>query len=475
MGYDGWLQFNGTEVVNSQRTGAYIRNYGITAVVCRQCTGATTGPYFDPVTDNAPWIDPAVPWSGDFLGYFGVDIGGVTVGTGSRTPLSKVGDGAVMGQLKHSHREINVHAKGFALSEQGMSWGQTWLSSILSAGAGIPLCNTPCNGVATNLLAWCPDCARDPVACLAANRTLFESGLQQGPEFTNKVRIGMDCGKGRPWMFDTDFLIGAGQSFAFQDPVLVTNQAPFVVPTQWPCGGWQMHTPGSGTCVLPDCTANVYGECMVWLPVSDAACNDPCNYVGGQCLLNDPLCPSPAEPVQPATPNDPCVCMISMTPVTTMTNIATGVLPRTGAFVPIIQVNAGTTPAAGSSTVCDLRRILLRFYRATAGEVCTYATLSTCDVAGEIGIPYLPAGASLLIDGRQQIALVTCADGRTEVPVLYTSDGPMAQWPVLGCSDAWCVAVTVDGGGQGGGVPGTCGVNADSWASVSVAVRQDVW
>lgn len=477
MGYDGWMQYNGVEIVNSQRTATYVKNYGVAAVACSGCNGATSGVrYSDPVTDNAPWLDPAVPWSKDFLGFFGITVGGVTVGTGSRTPLAKVGDGAVMGQLRHAHREINAHAMGFALSEQGMSWGQTWLSGILQAGSSIPACNTAsCNGVPVNLLAWCPNCADDPVACAAANRTLFQGALMQGPDFTNKVRIGMDCGRGRPWMWDSDFLIGTGRPYAFQDPITVATQAPLIVPTVWPCGGWQQHTPGSGTCTLPDCSTTLFGQCMVWTPVSNAACNDPCDVLGGDCLLNDPLCPSPVAPVAPVEPNDPCVCLVSMSPVTTMTTITAGTLPRTAAFVPLLQVNAGTVPAAGAPAACDLRRILLRFYRASAGEVCTYANLSTCDVAGEIGIPYLPKGSVLTIDGRQQTATVVCADGRVETPVLFTSDGPMAQWPVLGCSDAWCVAVTIDGGGQGGGVPGTCGTNADSWVSVSVAIRDDVW
>src|SRR5258708_7394727 len=104
MGYDGYLQFNGIEVVNSKRTAAYVGNYGVAAVVCPQCTGANASatPFFDPVTDAAPWIDPAIPWSKDFLGFFGLNLGGVTVATGSRTPLSKIGDGAIMGQIKHA-------------------------------------------------------------------------------------------------------------------------------------------------------------------------------------------------------------------------------------------------------------------------------------------------------------------------------------------------------------------------------------
>lgn len=462
MGYDGWLRFNGTEVVNAQRTAAYVRNYGVAAVACTQCNGATAGPYYDPVTDAAPWIDPAVPWSKDFLGFFGITVGGVTVATGSRTPLSKVGDGAIMGQIRHAHREMNIHAKGFALSEQGMSWGQSWLSAILQAGSGIPPCNPPCNGVVTEVLAWCPNCADDSVACLKAHRTMFQVALQQGPEFTNKQHIGMDCGRGRPWMWDADFLIGAGLPFAYQDAIQIASQVPFAVPTLWPCVQWQMHTPGSGACTLPDCTVNVYGSCMVWLPATNSACANPCGTAAGQCLLQDPLCTPPTPPPAPVTPNDPCLCVISMNPVTTMTNIPAATLPRTAAFVPILQVNAGVNYSSGQA---GMRRILLRFYRATAGEVCTYANLSTCDVMGEIGIPYLPKGATLTIDGRQQTATVVCADGTTETPVLFTSDGPMAKWPVLGCSDAWCVAVTADGDN----------VASDAWASVSIAVRDDVW
>lgn len=457
MGYDGWLKFNGVEVINSQRAAAYVGAYGVGAVTCQQCRGATAGPFYDPVTDAAPWVDPAVPWSADFLGYFGITVGGATTGTGQRTPLARVSDGAIMGQFKRGAREMPIHAKGFARSAQGMSWGQSWLAGILEAGSGVTACNSPCNGVPMQVLAWCPNCTTDPVACGSATRSLFEAGLLQSPDFSNKRRIGLDCGRGRPWIWDADFLIGAGQPLAFQDPIVIASKAPFVVPTLWPCVNWQAHTPGSGTCALPDCSTGVYGACMVWLPVSDAACADPCNVYGGQCLLSDPLCPTPTAPAPPVTPGDPCVCVISMNPVTTMSNLAAGTVPRVGSFVPILQVYAGVQK--------DMRRILLRFYRATSGEVCTYANLGTCDVAGEIGIPYLPKGATLLIDGRQQTAQVICADGRSETPILYTSDGPMAQWPVLGCADAWCVAVTVDGDNAG----------TDAWASVSISVRDDVW
>lgn len=457
MGYDGYMTFNGTEVVNSARTAAYVQGIVPFISACRRCSPPGFGPYWDPVTDHAPWIDPAVPWSKDFLGFFGVTIGGATTATGKRTPLSTIREGAVMGQLRRPHREITAHAKGFALSEQGMSWGQSWLTSILQAGAGIRSCQSSCTGAPVSVYAWCPNCADDAAACAAAARTLFDGAIMQGPDFSGKQQIGIDCGRGRPWIWDSDFLIGTGRPFAFQDPIVVATHVPFTVPTLWPCVTWQAHTPGSGTCVLPDCSVNVFGACMVWTPVSDPLCNDPCNVAGGTCLLSDPLCPTPSPPPVPATPADPCVCVISMNPVTTMTNIPAATVPKTAAFVPILQVSAGA--------IKDMRRILLRFYKATAGEVCTYANLGTCDVAGEIGIPYLPKGSTLTIDGRQQQAIVTCSDGRTETPVLYTSDGPMAQWPVLGCSDAWCVAVTADGDFVG----------SDAWASVSIAVRNDVW
>jgi len=455
MGFNGYLNFNGTELINNARTKAYISGRVPFVSACASCTLPGSPDYWDPVTDAAPWVDPAVPWSKDFLGLLGITIGGVTVATGGRTPLSKVGPGAVMGQIKHAHREINAHAIGFALSEQGMSWGRTWITNILQAGSGIPSCQTSCIGSPMSMYAWCPDCADDPVACTSATRSMFDASILQGPEMTGERRVGLDCGRGRMWMWDADFLIGTGRPFGYQDPYVIANHVPFTVPTLWPCVAWQAHTPGSGTCTLPDCSINVFGACMVWTPVGDPACDDPCNVTGGTCL-SDPLCPAPVPPPLPVTPNNPCVCLISMNPVTTMTSLPAGVLPKTGAFVPILQVSAGSD---------DMRRILLRFYKSPAGQPCTYANLGNCSVAGEIGIPYLPAGATLLIDGRQEQAVVTCADGRTEIPILYTTAGPMAQWPVIGCGDAWCVAVTCDGNF----------VAPDAWASVSVSVREDVW
>lgn len=453
MGYDGYMSYNGVEIINTRRTAAYLNHFGIPAIGCRSCPAGAS--YYEPASDGAPWMDDAVPWSADFLGFYGLDISGVRAATGVRTPVPRIGYGAVMGQLRHGPREITVAAKGFALSEAGMSWGQSWLANVLEAGSGVPGCQTSCTGVPLGLYAWCPDCQADPVACAVAPRTLFDAAVMQTPEYENKRRLGLDCGRGRPWMWDADFLIGTGLPFGYQPTIPIADRLPFVTPVLWPCVDWVAHTPGSGTCTLPDCSINVNGACMVWTPVGDPACADPCDVYGGQCLA-DPLCPIPQPPPAPITSADPCVCLISMNPLTTMTNIPVGTVPRSATFVPVMQVSAGSA---------DLRKLLLRFYRASAGEVCTYSNLGNCDVIGEVGIPYLPAGSTLLLDGRQEQAVVTCADGRSASPVLYTTDGPMASWPVMGCADAWCVAVTADGDF----------VATDAWASVSVAVRDDVW
>ncbi|MFJ4960273.1 hypothetical protein ACIP6O_32735, partial [Streptomyces sp. NPDC088739] len=116
MANSSWLTVGGTEVVNSNRVRAYAETWGI-SIECADCPDLdealwgddpTWPGYNNPVDDDAPWYDPAVPESARFLGIFGISFQGFGNNPIERNLAPRVGDGAFVGNLRRTGREINV-------------------------------------------------------------------------------------------------------------------------------------------------------------------------------------------------------------------------------------------------------------------------------------------------------------------------------------------------------------------------------
>jgi len=418
-------------VINNPLTTAIAQSWGINVRSFAGCpqTSLPFLPGGDPDISGAPWFDPAVPASGEFAGMLGLQIGGTGKFPGVRNPLRVGSAGAVLGRVQQSYREIVVSGYLLASSQRGLSYGLAWLTGVLR-GSCLP--SGSC-GTGQAMTLW-TDCDLDDTS---GRRQLYNVGLLQGPEQTSKANPRLnspDCAGRAFWGGDVVFTVAAGWPWMYSDPVQIAPALPFIVPVFWPCNAVWVPAGTPGT-TPPDCTTSPNSVCVQWTPAAAPGCNTTCpGTIEGGCMA-DPLCPAVVAPPGPPVASDPCVCLATIQPLVATASVAPGLLPAYAELVPVIQVTTGAL---------DMRRLVISFYATAPGQTCNYSQLDPCALAGQIGIPRVPANSTLTIDGRTHTALVACPDGTTAQPILYSGAGPAVSWPVLSCGSAWCIAATVD-------------------------------
>lgn len=408
----------GVELVNNARATAYADALGVDGVGCDSCMclhfGAGDPPYTNPVADTAPWLDPDVPASQRFGGMLSLGIDGLSSSTGGRSVTPLLGDGGLLGRLVRAPREFTVTALAVACDEEALSYGLGWLASVLRGSA----CAPGCGGDSLCVMAWCPGEYATSQQWDAAMRHLYGVGLLSGP--TVVERINMTPGSCDPTpLARVEFTLAAGIPWLFRSPVLATAPA------------WAPTTAGQ---------------------VSDPP--PPCPATSG--CPGDPDCPPPVLPAVPVVP-DPCGCVLSATPRRTMVRVA----PAGAAWlesVPVIEVRTGSQPL-------DCLRV--RFWTAPGGTTCAQAVTEPCNFCGEIGVGWLPANATLFIDGRRQVASVQCDQPGYSVgpdptpPPLSGGPGEAFTWPVFDCPGAVCFELLANTAAD------------DSQVTVGLAVRED--
>ena len=258
----------------------------------------------------------------------------------------------------------------------------------------------------------------------AEHRTLLGVGLLSGPAVQSTYTAGADCNGVDVWVAEVEFTLVAGRPYLHRLPVDIAVDAAFA--------------PVASLVELPD----------------PADCPQPVD-----CSA-DPLLAALPTPPAPPVPVDPAVCTYRPFPLRQTWTVPAALLPEAPDKVPVVQVYAGSQP---------MRCLSVRFYVAPAGE-CTAATADPCAACAEINLPYLPAGATLTLDGRTERALITCAPtpdqgvGATAEPVLYGPAGTPMDWPTFTCADALCVEVAMSDLNV---------ARADATVSVAMVGRED--
>lgn len=281
----GWMAFDGTEVINSARLSAYLSVTACSAgiPICVPCDDlvreVSDPPFFNPVLDNAPWYDPAVPVSADFLGVGGVDIEGLWM------QPSQVVDGVTV-------RDMAVRVILAGRSEAAVSYGLAWLAMALQ-GSYCP--SGSCIGGQMCVAVACPTPeAPDPV------RTLMDVAALERPEV---VQI-WQSGDIRFW--EVEFVLRSRNSGMFQDSQieLVFNAASSPIET-------------------------------VNLLEAYEGCADvqPC--------ATDPDCPRPLIPEVPQAPIDACYPVDDFEAHRQIVSIDGTSVPSWLELVPVITIRAG--------------------------------------------------------------------------------------------------------------------------------------
>jgi hypothetical protein len=216
----GWMFYDGQEILNNARTLAYLQRHGemggalrisASAPACLEAAiipgvepwvGDQAGwapPVYDSIfTDQAPWWNPNIPESGDFLGYWVEEITGFDGSHHQRTtsPLGTRLGGATFGSRKDGARTMAFSILLLAESEQGMTHGMRHLEDRLLG----PLCDTSCREAAMKMRACCPSPTDLTYGFWEFKNVALVSGPTWSPQpinsgcYVQRVEFTMVCG-----------------------------------------------------------------------------------------------------------------------------------------------------------------------------------------------------------------------------------------------------------------------------------------
>jgi len=138
--YDGYLTFDGTEVINMERLMTYVGN-GIApnGVDVSDCTGTCEGlgeavgdaPYTAPLQDQPPWFDAQNPDTLDFAGVLPLEVTGLDGSTRTVEMVNLLGRGAVPLRPSFPGRTIAVSTLLIGRTSAGVEAGLSWLMNVL--------------------------------------------------------------------------------------------------------------------------------------------------------------------------------------------------------------------------------------------------------------------------------------------------------------------------------------------------------
>lgn len=413
---------NDSELWNTARLQAYLTNVGSPfdtgPEICR-CPTLTAeilgdDPYTTPDAEEgpAPWYDPAVPESAQFLGFLPLSVDGIDDNPRARTVSAAVGGGGVFGPTRAKPRTIVVSGVLIGSTCCGAEYGLNYLGEVLASCSG-----STCDGDCLRMYNCCPDPGLTPAQFNAAHRRTFRrTSVVDGPTVTRRRTSGScansNCAAGAE-LIDIEFTIVAATPWAWTDaqPALDVG---FPVGGTGDCIEWCVSSSTSGTCegepcLFFDCGASV--DCA-----------------------RDPLLPAVAPP-RPTLPST-AFC-VALAPETACYELDLTDRPRWSDDVPIISIFSSTTA---------LRNVRVTFYEKPSDtETCDDSTDDfSCVPANEFNILYMPPFSNVTIDGQTGRALIDCGDGCQPATSVYgDSDGGPIIINGMNCA-LYCVCISVD-------------------------------
>lgn len=451
-----WASLDGAEIVNTQRTIAYINNFNLPIKIdadcwcptlqdilrpCESATGAgPDGAYEFPSTDPAPWYDAAIPESGDFLGFLTTEFEGLG-STFARNRFDTLSGGAILGKLRPQARELRWQGYLFGRTCCAAEYGLRWLTAELAGG----VCDD-CTDKDLDILLCCPsitgttpevtcgtrppgdpqlDCETgEPLgnptppfsqsAATDAFRTFKRAGLLEGPIKNQTREIGCgNCEGGSGCMIEAEFTLIAGNPYMHKEPVCVCDEL----------------FPACTGCADPNDADRSFWNKVATKAypanLEDAAlCTGAleCTVSADDCVV-DPDCPVSELPEIPGF-DDPCGCDSIFT-TENCCFVSNDIYGQFFEGVPTISVFSGDKP---------LRNVTIRIYENPQGRTCDDKEMfDVCNLCDELTIRYIPANATLTIDGVSKRVSVECPGDNVQ-----PGESLMAsnfRWPVFKCID----------------------------------------
>jgi hypothetical protein len=157
MAFSGWLSYAGNELLNAERTRAYVKNALPTLRMPTRCidevdlAGILDDPaYRSPMIDDAPWVDHDDPDTYGFLGALPLSVSGLTDSTRTATVVQNTGDGGATTGKRRGTKEVRVTALLIGESPASIEAGKRWLTAALDGGCDPCAPNDLCFLVGTN-------------------------------------------------------------------------------------------------------------------------------------------------------------------------------------------------------------------------------------------------------------------------------------------------------------------------------------
>ncbi|QBZ73515.1 minor tail protein [Streptomyces phage Mischief19] len=430
-----YMNVGGNEVINNARLRAYLANVGSPfdtgAAICGCDTirpdlvddgGDDDLPavYETPQQDPAPWYDPDLTISGEFLGFLPLSITGLTDNTRARNVTNAVGGGGVFGPSRALPRTIVVSGLLIGTTCCGVDYGMHWLTEALAGCTG-----DACSGDCITMYNCCPEAGITKAQFDAESKRTFRNvALVDGPTETGRRSTGScarsQCAGGGD-IVEVEFTLVAASPFAWTDevPLLDVN---LPVGGTGACVEWclspvrtlQFDTTGR-TCVSGECN---HAPCKSAID----ACADPRNTT--------------IAPPQPTAP-DAAFC-VPIADERACYTISLATRPQWSSDVPVFTVRAGSS---------ELRNVRVAFYERKANDTRTCETIAEadrCNPVNEFVITYIPKNGSVTIDGRIGQATTECAgECQTASTVFGDQDGGPLSINELTCA-SYCVCLFTD-------------------------------
>lgn len=145
MGYDGYIEIGGQELVNLSRTAQLAGVLGISALwttpeSVQWIQDSLGGDDYDDITE-APWYDAGYPASGEFAGIVPLAFSGLDDSTRVSEITEYVTDGGATSRPRNGTLSIVASVVILASTDSGAEYGKRWLDQRLRGNASAGSCS----------------------------------------------------------------------------------------------------------------------------------------------------------------------------------------------------------------------------------------------------------------------------------------------------------------------------------------------
>lgn len=447
MGWEGYLTLDGVEIINAARTEAYAATAGapwFKPVYNNDALRVLLGqsPYSTPGIDLAPWYDEDTVDSYNFWGFYPLSVDGLDDSSRTGNPVEFTTDGGSPGRVRSTMKSVVYSGLLVGETETAVEYGMRWLRrallgakcatvradtttlgstvGFLSAAPVFPLYlpgSSPVDGDtvflsggdATGIPA--PYAATPEYALRQLQRFYRNSKVVDGPTVARQYTMRTGCG-GYAWQVQFTVQVGDPHPYGAEQSILQGYLDPSVSNPWSP----SVLNPGTASTSPVPFIEPLCGE-DIWQPIYDPT-----------CLA---MIAPPAPPSVPFGCYDPDLGWTRY-----IVSLPDDLIPAWDSVVPVMTIYNASV----------MRSMRVRWYENPDGDFDPND--NPCDFVGDWLISYLPAGASMVIDGVAQQVRVTTPLGhvRRADSLVFQYNSTPIMWPTLSCG--WGYIMTID-------IPGT--------------------